>query len=172
MGSSEMASEIITRLQLIALPKEGGWFRELRKVQTDGMPPLPVDQGAVGDDVEGSSSIYYLLKEGEMSAWHKLTTDEYWCYHSGQNMRLHLISSDGKYESVSIGQGTSSHFQYLVPKGTWNRAELQSSETAESTNYSLVSCVNVPPFTWDAFQVSCEEEIQQKFPQYKKAMGT
>ena len=88
-----MASEIITRLQLIALPKEGGWFRELRKVQTDGMPSLPEDQGAVGDDVEGSSSIYYLLKEGEMSAWHKLTTDEYWCYHSGRNMRQFIQSS-------------------------------------------------------------------------------
>ena len=87
------ADQVISRLQLIPLPKEGGWFRELRHVQTDGMPALPQDQGAVGDLVEGSSSIYYLVRGTEGSAWHKLSVDEYWCYHSGENIRYGLVIS-------------------------------------------------------------------------------
>ena len=66
-------------------------------MQTDGMPALPQDQGAVGDLVEGSSSIYYLVRGTEGSAWHKLSVDEYWCYHSGENIRYVLISQWKEY---------------------------------------------------------------------------
>ena len=82
---------MISKLHFIPLPKEGGWFRELRHLHTEGMADLPEDMGAVGDLVEGSSSIYYLVRGDEGSAWHKLSVDEYWCFHRGQNIRYVLF---------------------------------------------------------------------------------
>ena len=137
--------QVITKLQLIPLPSEGGWFRELRHVQTEGVPALPQDHGAVGDQVEGSSSIYYLVRGKERPAWHKLSIDEYWCYHSGENirwvlcagdnrwyyfltLRLHLISPVGQYSTALIGDqlmGAGCCYQYLVGRETWFRVELQ-----------------------------------------------
>ena len=81
------SSSLINRLGLQELPQEGGWFRELRHLETGGMGPLPGDMGAVGADCEGSSSIYYLIRGWEGSAWHKLGVDEYWCFHLGDNIR-------------------------------------------------------------------------------------
>ena len=79
--------EIISKLKMIPLPKEGGWFRELRHSLTCGMPELPLDMGPVGQVVEGSSSIYYFLSGCEVSKWHCLSVDEYWCFHCGETIR-------------------------------------------------------------------------------------
>ena len=72
------SSSLITRLGLQELPQEGGWFRELRRLETGGLVPLPGDMGAVGTKCEGSSSIYYLIKGREETAW---------CFHQGDNIR-------------------------------------------------------------------------------------
>merc|ERR1712183_1090351 len=158
IDSHTMAGDqVIADLQLLPLPREGGWFRELRHVQTQGMSPLPGDLGPVGDTVVGSSSIYYLLKGCEKSAWHRLSVDEYWCYHRGDTIRLHLISPDEQYSTALLG---SQHtLQYLVGRGTWVRAEL---EVPDPDQYCLVSCIAVPQFTWECYTGATEEEICQK----------
>ena len=41
------ADEVISKLHLIPLPNEGGWFRKLHHLHTKGMAALLEDMGAV-----------------------------------------------------------------------------------------------------------------------------
>ena len=49
------------------------------------------------------TSIYFLLTSNKFSAFHKVNQDEIWHFYKGSTLKLHLISSDGKYSSVLIG---------------------------------------------------------------------
>ncbi len=72
--------EIIARLGLQPHP-EGGHYR-----QTFRAPDSP--RGA-------STAIYFLLKAGERSHWHKVDADEVWHHYAGAPLELSL-SDDGR----------------------------------------------------------------------------
>ena len=88
------ADEIIARYELTPHP-EGGQYREIfRASAEDG------SRGAV-------TSIYYLLRAGELSAWHRVDAVEIWHYHAGDALRLEL-SLDGveiKSHRLGVGRG-------------------------------------------------------------------
>ena len=69
--SNMSAQNIIDKLALVPLEHEGGWVKEF------GLCPSG-----------GSSSIYYLLKAGDVTSWHSVGADEYWFHHSGANIRF------------------------------------------------------------------------------------
>ena len=64
---SDYARGVVADLGLEAHP-EGGWYvRDWQSPQTDEASHRPL-----------SSLIYFLLPEGDMSAWHKVDADEIW----------------------------------------------------------------------------------------------
>ena len=77
------ADEIIARLGLQPHP-EGGHFREMYRAPGE-IPGQP--RGA-------STAIYFLLKAGERSHWHKVDADEIWHHYAGAPLELSL-SDDG-----------------------------------------------------------------------------
>ena len=64
------SEKIINQLNLAPLEREGGWVKEFGKSGSGG-----------------SSSIYYLVKTGDVTSWHKVGVDEYWFHHMGNNIR-------------------------------------------------------------------------------------
>ena len=67
---SDYARGVVADLGLEAHP-EGGWYvRDWQSPQTDEASHRPL-----------SSLIYFLLPEGDMSAWHKVDADEIWLWH-------------------------------------------------------------------------------------------
>jgi predicted cupin superfamily sugar epimerase len=88
----------IDKLALEAYP-EGGYFREiLRSPET--LETLP-------EHYPGPrcfyTSIYYLLKSGQVDTMHRLRSDELWYYHAGSAMTLHVIYPDGRYTPLVVG---------------------------------------------------------------------
>ena len=69
--------QLIEQLSMIAHP-EGGHFVETYRAADDS-----------------ASLIFYLLREGEHSHWHRLTKDEILHFYDGEPMRL-LLSRDGQ----------------------------------------------------------------------------
>ena len=68
--------QLTLRLGLSQLEREGGWCRELG-VRTD----------------RTSSSIFYMLRSSDTTAWHRLAAvNEFWCHHQGANIRWGLSS--------------------------------------------------------------------------------
>ena len=77
------ADEIIAKLNLQPHP-EGGYYRQTWIAENAGS-----HKGrATG------TCIYFLLKAGESSHWHRVDATEIWLYHAGAPLVLSLSASD------------------------------------------------------------------------------
>lgn len=134
------ADEIIRQLGLQPHP-EGGWFREVyRHAAPDG------GRGAV-------TSIFYLLKAGERSHWHRVRdADEIWHFHAGAALRLRIAAPEGAAEEQSLGMDLLAGElpQATVPAGWW-----QSAETSGA--WTLVGCTVAPAFDFAGFEMAPPE---------------
>lgn len=143
---SDYARGVVADLGLEAHP-EGGWYvRDWQSPQTDEASHRPL-----------SSLIYFLLPEGDMSAWHKVDADEIWLWHGPAPVTLQLggtgdsPAGDGTVESIVLGTGIApdgaqgiSTCHAVVPAGVWQR-------TVPGKGDALVSCVVSPGFVFDGF---------------------
>lgn len=71
---------------------EGGYYRS--SYRSD----MPFD-----DNRALWSSIYFLLRTGEVSHFHRLTADEMWYFHAGQSLTIYMISPDGELTTAQLG---------------------------------------------------------------------
>ncbi len=100
------ADQIIAHLKLEPHP-EGGWFRQTWAADTPGRP--------------SGTCIYFLLKAGVSSAWHRVDAGEVWHYYSGSPLILRRAATlDGPaYDSVLGPDLAAGQFpQFLVEQGT------------------------------------------------------
>ena len=92
--------EIINHFNLLEHPKSScfkGIYRSKRRILEKNL--LKYIKG----NRNYCTSIYFLLTSNKFSAFHKVNQDEIWHFYKGSTLKLHLISSDGKYSSVLIG---------------------------------------------------------------------
>lgn len=130
------ASEIIDLLGLAPHP-EGGFYRETFRDE---------NRGATGRAV--SSLIYFLLAEGQVSAWHRIDAVEVWHYYAGAPLLLTLCNDSGEESSISLGGAllVGERPQCVVPAGIW--------QTAKSLGaWTLVGCTVAPAFEFSGFEL-------------------
>ena len=130
--------QIIETLGLEPHP-EGGHFGEIYSA-----PSADGDRAAI-------TSIYFLLREGERSHWHRLDASELWYWHAGAPLVL-SVSADGKKVTrhllgcdLELGQRP----QVIVPPGAWQAAESQG-------HWTLVGCAVAPGFEFEHFEMAPE----------------
>lgn len=130
------ADDVIQRLELEPHP-EGGHYRETyRHSWQDG------GRGAV-------TAIYYLLKAGEMSAWHRVDAVEIWHYYAGAPLALTISPNGHDLSSFHLGAELTLNQQpqVVVPPGAW--------QTAVSLGrWSLVGCTVAPAFQFAGFELA------------------
>lgn len=128
--------QIIAHLNLAPHP-EGGHYRQTW-----------VDADAAGRP--SGTCIYFLLKEGERSHWHKVDATEIWLYHAGAPLVLSMAETDtGPTNDHILGPDLAEGQmpQIIVPKDHW--------QAARSTGaYTLVSCTVSPGFQFDGFTLA------------------
>jgi predicted cupin superfamily sugar epimerase len=130
--------EIIRALGLIPHP-EGGHYREIYRAPASG--------GARG----AATAIYYLLKAGERSRWHRIDAVEIWHHYAGASLLL-LISEDGLTRAVHmLGKDLAAgeRPQAVVPAHAWQSAEPRGA-------YCLVGCTVAPAFQFEGFEMAPE----------------
>lgn len=122
---------------------EGGWFR---RTWTAGPTLHPA--GYPGPRAS-ATAIHYVLAPGEESRWHRVRSDELWCWHRGPALSLWLggdgaTPDDAAGKEIVLGDrvedGQRPHA--LVPGGVWQRAAPAPDARAEV----LVTCVVSPGF--------------------------
>jgi predicted cupin superfamily sugar epimerase len=125
--------------------EEGGWYREM---WVSGLTiPAAALPAACGGSRPCCSLIYYLLKEAEISAWHKLISPEIWVWHAGGLLEQTLGGTGPQPEAGParfIGPGRG-EFQAVVPPGTWQTTKVREGD------FVLVSCVVSPAFVREDF---------------------
>ena len=137
MTPGMMAAEaVIAALGLQAHP-EGGWYAEtFRDAHTD----------ATGR--AASTAIYYLLRAGERSTWHRVDAAELWHFYAGDPLRLKLRGEDGVEQATVLGPDLAAgqRPQGVVPKGVWQAAEPLGA-------WTLVGCTVAPGVVFEGFEL-------------------
>ena len=153
------AAELITSLGLTPHP-EGGHFRE---VYRSGSRVRPLDARA---ERTALTTIYFLLAAGEVSRWHRVSSDETWHFYEGDP--LELFTADVGFEYVTrrvlgpAGGGTEPI--HVVQAHYW--------QAARSTGaYTLVGCTVAPGFEFADFQLLRDQsdradEIERRHPEF------
>jgi predicted cupin superfamily sugar epimerase len=130
------ADEIIRLLDLAPHP-EGGWYRETWR-----------DDPADGSRGAGTA-IYFLLRAGERSHWHRVDADEVWHLYAGDPLRLLTWSDGAPPDEVLLGTDLAAgqRPQARVPAGVWQAAEPTAA-------WTLVGCTVAPAFQFTGFELA------------------
>ncbi len=149
---------IIKSLNLIPHP-EGGFYRETYRSK-EIISSNNLDSRFKGER-NFSTCIYYLLTRNVFSAFHRIRQDEIWHFYGGFPLSLHLISPEGRYSKIIIGNDIENNEipQFVVPGGYWFAAAVES-------DYSLVGCTVSPGFDFKDFELAKREELISQFPQF------
>lgn len=148
----------IRKLNLIAHP-EGGYFREIyRSPETVGNLPARYE----GERCF-STSIYFLLKSGQVSAFHRIRSDETWNFYLGSPVRIVMLKEKTGLEMIHLGDnpGTGEVFQYTISQGTWFAAR-----PSRGNSFSMVGCTVAPGFEFKDFMLGSFRELSAMFPDH------
>ena len=142
---------------------EGGYFVEIYR--SAGLIPAEALPPTFSGTLPYASSIFYLLEEGDMSCLHRIRQDELWHFHLGDPMRLVMISPDGVFSQVLLGQDilNGQHLQYTVPAGYWFGAT-----PAPDSTFCLLGCTVAPAFSFADFDMGYTEPLLALFPHLGK----
>ena len=132
------ADRLIEQLELKPHP-EGGHFRETFR---DCGPPPAGRDGNVGR--AHSTAIYFLLKAGEVSRWHRVDAAEIWHFYRGAPLEL-CIGKQAYLLGPEIDEAQAP--QIVVPAGQWQMARSLGE-------YTLVGCTVAPGFEFDHFEMA------------------
>ncbi len=128
---------------------EGGYFKE-----------SVVSEDLFREDKKLFSSIYFLLETGEVSHFHRLTSDEMWYYHDGQALTIYMITPEGELITNQLGLDIEKGEvpQILVPKGYIFGSSMNTD------GFALVGCMVAPAFTFNDFELFEREELLNMYP--------
>ena len=150
----------IEKLKLIKHP-EGGYFNEIYR--SDEMFEASVLPERYIGHRSFSTSIYFLLSGKEISAFHKLKSDEIWHFYDGSAIKIYIITPERKLEERILGNNLSKNesLQTVINKNSWFGAELLSK-----TSFSLVGCTVSPGFDFQDFEIGKREQLLQEYPEF------
>ena len=155
------AAEWIVSLGLSPHP-EGGFYRETyRAHEMIGADHLPAP---FGGPRACSTAIYFLLPGDQVSAFHRIKSDEIWHFYAGSPLTLTLIHSDGRLETRALGPdpGRGEGFQALVPAGCWYGAAVD-----DPASYALVGGTVAPGFDFADFELADRAALLARYPQHR-----
>ena len=133
------ADEVIAALGLQPHP-EGGHFVETFRDRRPGG-----ERGAV-------TAIYFLLKAGEVSRWHKVDAIEIWHWYAGAPLLLRIAELEGARPIEHLlGSNVIAGAmpQAVVPAHAWQAAQSLG-------DWTLVGCTVSPAFEFEGFVMAPE----------------
>ena len=154
----------IDRLELMPHP-EGGYYKEIYRSEEI------IDQKSLPERYHGNrcflTSIYFLLRRGEVSAFHRIKSDETWYYHDGAELEIVWLEKAGKINKNIVGLEVDSGAspQLTIPKNHWFAARSLGE-------FTLVSCGVAPGFDFDDFELASYDELIDDYPQHEKLLKT
>lgn len=151
MNSDSRIEELIKILNLKPHP-EGGFYSEVYRSKIEIQSP----QG----ERSLATSIYFLLRSGDVSRFHRIKSDELWFWHEGSPLSIHVLNSES-HQVKKLGpiHAHECQPQHLVPANT-----IFGSTVDYPDSYALVSCLVTPGFDFKDFQLFTYYDLIDQFP--------
>ena len=133
------ADQIVELLRLEPHP-EGGFYRETFR------------DASVGGERGHSTAIYFLLRAGELSRWHRVDAAEVWHWYAGAPLQLEIASGNSPARHCILGTDLAAgeRPQLVVPAHRWQQARSLGA-------WTLVGCTVAPGFTFAGFEMAPAE---------------
>lgn len=140
MNASWDEADAIIRLLGLEPHPEGGHYRETfrdARTSTTGRAH--------------STAIYYLLRAGEQSRWHRIDAAEIWHWYAGDALEVRLVAPDGAKETRVLGCALDmgERPQCVVHAQYWQCARPRG-------RYALIGCTVAPGFDFERFELAPE----------------
>ncbi len=116
---------------------EGGRFREVFRSANIVTSPEGTTRSAL-------THIYFSLRPGEVSRFHKVSSDEVWNLYQGTGLNLYTWDGTSTPPKRIILSANNNCFCWVVPAGMWQAAE-------PITDPVLVGCSVAPGFEFSDF---------------------
>ena len=142
---------------------EGGWYAQSYR-STEIIPAAALPDRFGGDRVF-STAIYFLLEQGNFSAFHRIKSDECWHFYQGDPLEVFIIRSDRQLTIVTLGQDSSRGqlFQYVVPANCWF-----ASRPAKESKFCFVGCTVAPGFDFADFELANQTNLCSEYPEHSE----
>jgi len=129
------AEAVIDRLGLEPHP-EGGHYAETWR-------------HAPGTGRGSGTAIYFLLRAGEVSAWHRIDADEIWHHYAGAPLELRVCLEDDRPDTLVLGPDleAGARPQHRVPAHAWQSARSLG-------DWTLAGCTVSPAFEFEHFELA------------------
>jgi predicted cupin superfamily sugar epimerase len=132
------AETIIAALGLQPHPEGGHYLETWRAHAPDGGRP-------------SGSAIYYLLRAGERSAWHRVDAAEIWHHYAGAPLELRIAAGSGEraaqWHVLGTDVANGQRPQLIVPAGDWQSA-------ATLGEWTLAGCTVSSAFEFAALELA------------------
>jgi len=137
------SKQYIEQLQMQQHP-EGGYYKECFRSSHE----------LTFDGFDGSrslsTSIYFLLVQGQTSSLHRIKSDEIWYFHDGQTLEIIELDESGNETITRLGKNIldGDVLQHVVLAGRWFGAR-----PSEGASFCLVGCQVSPGFDFKDFEL-------------------
>ncbi|GAB4284133.1 MAG: cupin domain-containing protein [Marinilabiliales bacterium] len=149
---NKRAQYYIDKFNLVRHP-EGGWYNEILRFDNEQNQSISF------------SSIYYLLLNEEFSAFHRLNFKEIWNYHDGNTgIEIIMIDNEGVLNRIILGKDK---YQFMIDENIWFAARLIKT----INTFVLTSCVVIPAFDFNGFELGNKQKMIQLFPQHENIIN-
>jgi len=130
------AEDIIRLLDLKSHP-EGGHYRETFRDSASARPGRAA-----------STAIYFLLRQGERSRWHRVDAAEVWHWYAGSTLLLSVSDASGRTRHrLGPDLAAGERPQAVVPAHAWQLAESLGA-------FTLIGCTVAPGFEFSGFELA------------------
>jgi predicted cupin superfamily sugar epimerase len=158
MTDTVTADTLIASLALRPHP-EGGLYREVFR------SAMPVTTADARGPRTALTAIHFLLRAGEQSRWHRVSSDEVWHHSAGAPMELLLITPDlTRAEIVTLGRIDEGHTPFHVVPADWWQAARPAGD------FSMCSCMVGPGFDFADFTFmdapADQARVREAFPAF------
>jgi predicted cupin superfamily sugar epimerase len=151
--------EIVVKLGLVPLPREGGYFTETYR-SSRVVPESALPEG-YGGSRPLATAIYYLLTPDTFSAFHRLRSDEVYHFYLGDPVEMVLLHADGSINTLKLGPNLLDNMklQAVVPAGVW-----QGSRVIPGGRFALMGTNVVPGFDPADYEHGRRDELIRAYP--------
>ncbi len=127
---------------------EGGRFSEVFRSAS-------IVTTRAGENRSALTHIYFSLRPGEVSRFHRIASDEVWNLYQGSALNLFIWDgTDNPPQCITLS-AESNNFCHIVPAGIWQAAEPVSDRV-------LAGCSVAPGFEFEDFIIIDPESDESK----------
>ncbi|MFP5041486.1 cupin domain-containing protein [Parasediminibacterium sp. JCM 36343] len=156
---------LVTQYQMLPHP-EGGYYKETYR--SSGRFEQETRRKDFPEGRSYSTAIYFLLEQGQFSAFHRIKSDECWHFYGGGALHIYIVYPNAVLEVIKLSSNMLSGevFQAVVPANCWF-----ASEPAPNSSFSFVGCTVSPGFEFADFELAEAAKLCAEYPEHAQIIS-